>query len=154
MTAQPDYVHNTQGVIPHLIVNGARKALDFYAAAFGATKIMEMPAQDGERLMHAQMLVNGGPLMLCDDFPDFCGGQATEFPKRAPVTLHMAVPDVDATFAQAVAAGAEVVMAPADMFWGDRYAQVRDPFGHLWSLSTPSKPGAVVEMCPPGTAQA
>jgi PhnB protein len=145
MSEKPANVHNTTGVIPHLVINGsARDAIEFYVRAFGATKIMEMPAEDGKRLMHAQLLVNGGPLMMCDDFAEYCGGTATEFPQRAPITLHMAVPDVDATFAQAVEAGATPAMPPADMFWGDRYAQVRDPFGHLWSLSTPSKPGAVV----------
>lgn len=144
MTDKPEYAHNTTGVIPHLVVNGAREAIEFYIKAFGATKVMEMPAEDGKRLLHAQLIVNGGPLMLCDDFPEYCGGQPTEFPTRAPVTLHMAVADVDAAFAQAVAAGATEAMKPADMFWGDRYGQVRDPYGHLWSLSTPSKPGAVV----------
>ncbi|MBP7338236.1 VOC family protein [Niveispirillum sp.] len=144
MTDRPEYAHNTTGVIPHLVVNGAREAIEFYIKAFGATKVMEMPAEDGKRLLHAQLIVNGGPLMLCDDFPEYCGGQPTEYPKRPPVTLHMAVADIDAAFAQAVAAGAAEAMKPADMFWGDRYGQVRDPYGHLWSLSTPSKPGAVV----------
>ncbi|MFV3129672.1 VOC family protein [Niveispirillum sp. KHB5.9] len=144
MTEKPEYAHNTTGVIPHLVVNGAREAIDFYIRAFGATKVMEMPAEDGKRLLHGQILINGGPLMLCDDFPEYRGGAATEYPKNTPITLHMAVPDVDASFAQAIAAGATEAMKPADMFWGDRYGQVRDPYGHLWSLSTPSKPGAVV----------
>lgn len=143
MTDKPEYAHNTTGVIPHLVVNGAREAIEFYIRAFGATKVMEMPAEDGKRLMHAQLIINGGTVMMCDDFPEYCGGP-TEYPTRPPVTLHMAVPDIDATFAQAVAAGATPAMPPADMFWGDRYGQVRDPYGHLWSLSTPSKPGAVV----------
>lgn len=139
MTEQAATVHNRAGVTPHLVVRGARDAIDFYVRAFDAVKVMEMPAQDGQRLMHAQLLINGGPVMLNDDFPEYCNGVAAEFPTRMPVALHMAVPDIDATFAQAVAAGATPVMAPEDMFWGDRYGQVRDPFGHLWALSTPLK---------------
>lgn len=144
MTDKPEYAHNIPGVIPHLVVNGAREAIEFYIKAFGATKVLEMPAEDGKRLLHAQLIINGGTIMMCDDFPEYRGGTPTEYPKHAPVTLHMAVPDIDAAFAQAVAAGATAAMPPADMFWGDRYGQVRDPYGHLWSLSTPSKPGAVV----------
>jgi PhnB protein len=143
MTDKPDYAHNTTGVIPHLVVNGAREAIEFYIKAFGATKVMEMPAEDGKRLLHAQLIINGGTVMLCDDFPEMCGGP-TQHPERPPVMLHMAVADIDATFAQAIAAGATSAMPPADMFWGDRYGQLRDPFGQRWSLSTPSKPGAVV----------
>lgn len=112
MTDKPENAHNTTGVIPHLVVNGAREAIEFYIKAFGATKVMEMPAEDGKRLLHAQLIVNGGPLMLCDDFPEYCGGQPTEYPKRPPVTLHMAVADIDAAFAQAVAAGAAEAMKP------------------------------------------
>jgi PhnB protein len=154
MSATPDYNHNVPGITPHLIVSNAREAIDFYVRAFGGTSIMEMPAEDGQRLMHAQVLVNGGPLMLCDDFPEWRGGTKAVIGTPHAVTLHMAVPDIDAFYAHAVAEGAEGVMPPADMFWGDRYAQLRDPFGHLWALSTPSKPGAVVEMGGPEPATA
>lgn len=150
MSEVPDYKHNVPGVTPHLVVDGARKAIDFYVRAFGASIVMEMPAEDGQRLMHAQLLVNGGPLMLCDDFPEWRGGAKAVIGTPHALTLHMAVPDIDAFYAQAVSEGAEGVMPPTDMFWGDRYGQVKDPFGHLWALSTPSKPGAVVD---PGCAE-
>ncbi|MFV3076490.1 VOC family protein [Niveispirillum fermenti] len=154
MSETTNHAHNVPGVIPHLIVRNAHAAIDFYIRAFGATPVMQMPAEDGKRLLHAQLLINGGPLMLCDDFPEYCTESPTEFPRRPPVTLHLAVGDIDAVFAQALAAGGEPVMAPADMFWGDRYAQLRDPFNHIWSLSTPSKPGAKAQDCGPETAKA
>jgi PhnB protein len=128
-------------VTPHLVVNGAAKASEFYQSAFGAEEIMRMPAEDGQRLMHCSLRIAGGQMFLCDDFPEYCGGK-----KRAPagegnnaVTLHLDVPDCDAAVTRAQKAGATVTMPPADMFWGDRYAQVQDPFGHTWSFATPLK---------------
>lgn len=129
------------GLVPHLVVDGAAQAIDFYKAAFGAEEVMRMPAEDGKRLLHAELKINGGTLYLCDDFPEFCGGK-TGSPKKlggTHTTIHQEVPDCDAAIARAAAAGAEVTMPAADMFWGDRYGQVTDPFGHLWSFSTPLK---------------
>jgi PhnB protein len=124
------------GVIAYLTVKNGTAALDFYTRAFGAALQYKKMADDGKRLMHARMLVNGGVLMLSDDFPEYNGGvsMAPDADRPRGVTLHMQVPDCDAAFSQAVAAGAAGIMAPADMFWGDRYARIRDPFGHIWSL--------------------
>jgi PhnB protein len=95
-----------------------------------------MDAQDGERLMYCRMAVNGGTLMFADDFPEYTDGISRAPPPDRPtsVTLHLQVEDCDAAYERAITAGASPVMPPADMFWGDRYAQVRDPFGHAWSI--------------------
>jgi PhnB protein len=129
---------NLSGVVPHLVVHDGNAALEFYQKALGAEVTCRIPAPDGQRLMHASLSVNGGGFMLNDDFPEWCG------PARAPkttgttgVTLHLNVPDCDAAVARMESAGGTVAMPPEDMFWGDRYAKVTDPFGHEWSFSTP-----------------
>ncbi len=126
-----------QSVVPHLMIRGAAKALEFYAEAFGATETFRAPTPDG-RLMHASMMIGDSWVYLCDEFPEY--GEGSTSPQAlggTPVVLHLNVPDVDASFARAVAAGATATMPPADMFWGARYGQVVDPFGHRWSISTP-----------------
>ena len=128
----------TPAVVPHLVVDDGAAAIDFYVKAFGATELGRMPGPDG-RLVHGAVQINGGTVMLADDYPEYCDGQS-ETPKAlggTPVTIHLVVPDVEAAFARAVEAGAEVVMAVEDMFWGDRYGVLRDPFGHKWSLGQP-----------------
>lgn len=121
-------------VTPHLVCEGAAAALEFYCKAFDAREIMRLPGKAG-RLMHASIQIGDSVVMLADDFPEY-GGLGPKALKGSPVTLHLNVADVDAAYAQALAAGAQSRMAPADMFWGDRYAQVTDPFGHHWSLAT------------------
>ena len=126
-----------QSVVPHLVIRGAAKALDFYVEALGATETCRMPTPDG-RLMHASMIIGDSWVYLCDEFPEQAGSQSSpQTLGGTPVLFHLHVPDVDATFSRAVAAGATAVMPPADMFWGARYGQVVDPFGHRWSMSTP-----------------
>ena len=125
---------------PHLVVGDGAAAIDFYVKAFGATELGRVPGPDG-KLMHAALTVNGSNLYLNDDFPETCGGKS-QTPKAfggTPVTIHLQVPDVDAAFQRAIDAGATEVMAPSDMFWGDRYGQLRDPFGVLWSMGAPIK---------------
>ena len=124
-------------ITPHLVVKGAKKAVAFYAKAFGAEEVMSMPAEDGERLMHAHLQVRGADLFLCDDFPEYCGGKSRDPLQLGAtgVTLHQYVPDADAAIARAAEAGATVTMPAQDMFWGDRYGQVIDPFGHTWSFA-------------------
>jgi len=124
------------GLIPHLVVNGGAKAVEFYKAALGAEEIIRMPAPDG-RLMHASLKIGDAQLMLCDDFPEHCGGVSRAPKGPTPVTLHLCVPNTDAAIARAAAAGATVTMPADDMFWGDRYGQIVDPFGHTWSFSHP-----------------
>ncbi|MGH9628530.1 MAG: VOC family protein [Bryobacteraceae bacterium] len=118
---------------PHLTVNGAAKYIDFLKQAFGAEDRGQMPSPDG-RVMHAEVRIGDSILMLNDDFPEF--GAPPIAAGRWPVTLHLYVPDADAAFAKAVAAGCKAVMPVADQFWGDRYGQVTDPFGFLWSIAT------------------
>src|SRR5690349_10693582 len=120
----PEGMHT---ITPHLICDGAAKAMEFYKKAFGATELMKLESPDG-RLMHGRILIGDSMLMLVDEMPD-CGALAPGALKGSPVTIHLQVEDVDATFAQAVAAGATVKMPPADMFWGDRYSCLLDPFG-------------------------
>jgi len=140
----------TPAVLPHLVVDDAAAAIDFYVKAFGATELGRVPGPEG-KLIHAALNINGSTVMLNDDFPEYNDGKPST-PKAlggSPVTIHLTVTDVEAVFAKAVDAGAEVVMPLEDQFWGDRYGVVRDPFGHLWSLGQP-----VREVSPEEIAQA
>jgi len=135
-----------QGVIPHLVVDDAAAAIEFYRNALGATETFRAPAQDGKRLMHAQIEVNGAAIFLRDDFPEYRTGEgcsSVAAPKAlggTTATIHLEVENCDQAVAQAEAAGAKVVLAPMDAFWGARYAQVVDPFGHSWSFAHPLPP--------------
>jgi PhnB protein len=131
----------SQGVIPHLIVNNAGAALKFYKKGLGATETMRMPAEDGKRILHAEMEVNGARVFVMDDFPEHNGGKRSTPAALSgtPVTLHLDVSNCDAAVKRAVSAGAKVTLAPMDAFWGMRYAQVLDPFGHCWSFAHPLK---------------
>ena len=127
------------GVTPHLTIRGNRAAdaIDFYRRAFGATPAMDPHlADDGKRIMHAHLLLNGGHLMLNDDFPEY-GGEATP---PGSLTLHLQVEDADAAWNRAIEAGATEKMPLADQFWGDRYGQLEDPFGFRWSIGAPAVP--------------
>jgi PhnB protein len=122
---------------PHLIVAGAADAIKFYERAFGAKELIKLEAPDG-KLMHACVSINGSSVMLVDENPQW----KALGPKSlggTPVTIHLMVDDVDQATQQAVAAGAKVIMPVADMFWGDRYGIVEDPFGHQWSIATTKK---------------
>ena len=123
---------------PHLVVDDAAAAIDFYVKAFGATELGRVPHPDG-RLVHAALSLNGSTVMLNDDFPDYNDGKSST-PKAlggTSVTIHLQVPDVETAFQRALDAGAVVVAPLEDQFWGDRYGMVRDPFGHQWSLGQP-----------------
>ena len=128
----------TTGLTPHIAIADKRasEAIDFYIRAFGATENMRMPAEDGVRLMHAHLTINGASLMMHDDFPEY-SGSAMSAPTG--VTLHLHVDDTDAWYTRAIDAGASSTLEPHDAFWGDRYAQVKDSFGHLWSIGGPIK---------------
>ena len=126
----------SDGITPHLTIQGgkAHEAIDFYARAFGAEPAMDpMLAEDGKRIMHAHLLLNGGHLMLNDDFPEY-GGAATP---PGSMTLHLQVADADASWGRALEAGAVEKFPLADQFWGDRYGQVIDPYGFTWSIGAP-----------------
>lgn len=127
--------------VPHLVVSDGEAAIKFYGKAFGAILETKHPAEDGKRLMHAHLKMGSGAVMLHDEFPEF-GDQGAKAPTRlggASCTIHLEVPDADAAWERAIEAGAEVVMALDNQFWGARYGQIRDPFGHLWSIGGPVK---------------
>jgi len=123
------------GVYPYLTVVGGKAAIDFYVRAFGAVEEFRNYGQDGERIMHARIRINGAAILLSDDFPEFRGG--AKAPAPAGVTIHLEVEDADSWWKRAVEAGAAVRMELADQFWGDRYGQLTCPFGHSWSIGAP-----------------
>jgi PhnB protein len=125
-------------VSPHLVVDGAAAAIDFYVKAFDAVELGRVPGQDG-KLIHAALQINGSTVLLNDDFPEYHEGKSLTpiALGGTPVTIHMTVTDVDTKFQQALDAGATVVAPLEDQFWGDRYGILRDPFGHQWSLGQP-----------------
>ena len=127
----------TGGITAHLTIGGgkAEQAIAFYTKAFGAEEIRRHMADDGQRIMHACLALNGGSLMLNDEFPEFMSAPATP---PGSVVLHLQVPDADAAWTKAVDTGADVVFPMADQFWGDRYGQVKDQYGFTWSIGAPS----------------
>lgn len=127
----PEGMHT---LTPHLVCAGAADAIEFYKKAFNAVELARLPAPGG-KLAHAAVRIGDSVLMLVDEFPEM-GAKGPKSLEGSPVTLHLYVEDADAAVAQAVAAGAKVIMPLADMFWGDRYGQVEDPFGHRWSVAT------------------
>ena len=127
----PDGMHS---LTPHLICAGASDAIDFYKKAFNAVEQSRLPGPDG-KLMHGSVKIGDSVLMLTDEFPEW-GGFGPKSLKGSPVTIHLYVDDVDAVVAQAVGAGAKVTMPIEEMFWGDRYGKLEDPFGHQWSVAT------------------
>lgn len=124
-------------VSPHLVCDHAAAAIDFYTKAFGATEMMRLPGPDG-RLVHACVEICGSSVMLVDENKDW-GMLGPKALGGTPVTIHLIVDDVDTFVARAEKAGAKVVMPVEDAFWGDRYGQVEDPFGHRWSVATPQR---------------
>ncbi|MFG1290268.1 VOC family protein [Xanthobacter versatilis] len=122
------------GVTAYLTVDGAMKAVEFYKSALGAELAFAIPPDDSGRTMHVHLYINGCSVMLADPYPEYCAGPVE---KLGGFNLSLHVTDTDAAFARAVAAGASVMMPPSDMFWGARYAQVRDPFGVVWAFNQP-----------------
>jgi uncharacterized glyoxalase superfamily protein PhnB len=135
--AIPDGFHT---VTPHLMVRDANRALDFYKKAFGAEVLHVMPGPGG-KVMHAAVKIGDSIVMLADEFPEH-GSTAG----ASGDALHIYIDNVDAAFQRAVSAGASVKMPVMDMFWGDRYGQVVDPFGHTWSLATHTRDMSPEEM--------
>ncbi len=125
-------------VSPHIVVDDGNAAIDFYKKAFGAEEKARMTGPDGKSIMHAELKIGSSIIMLNEEFP----GGGAKSPKTlggSPVILHLYVDDVDAFYDRAIKAGAKVSFPIADAFWGDRYGQVTDPFGHTWSLATHKK---------------
>jgi PhnB protein len=138
----------TPAVLPHLVVDDAAAAIDFYVKAFDGVELTRLPGPDGKRLIHAAVQINGTTVMLADDFPEMNDGKpsAPTALSGTPVTIHLVVKDVDTQFQRAVDAGATVVMPVEDQFWGDRYGVLRDPFGHQWSMGQPVREVSPEEM--------
>lgn len=135
----PDGFHT---LTPHLTVKNADKALEFYQKALGGQVLHVMRMPDG-KVMHAAIKIGDSILMLNDEFPSM-GSHAPD--QAMGFAIHVYVDNVDNVFKQAVAAGATETMPLADQFWGDRYGQVRDPFGFRWSLATHIKDMSPEEM--------
>jgi uncharacterized glyoxalase superfamily protein PhnB len=127
----PEGMHS---LTPHIVCRDANAAMDFYIRAFGAVDHGRLPGPDG-KLMHGMMQIGDSWLMLVDENPEWSMNSPLAL-GGTPVTLHLYVADADAALARAVEAGATLTMPAADMFWGDRYGQLRDPFGHTWSIAT------------------
>jgi TetR/AcrR family transcriptional regulator, transcriptional repressor for nem operon len=136
-TSTPQLPVGMHQLSPHLVCAGAAEAIDFYVAAFAAVEMMRVPGPD-EKLMHARLVINGSSVLLMDEYLDF-GARSPKSLGGSSVTIHLIVPDVDAWVARAMEAGATVTMPVDDMFWGDRYGVVQDPFGHNWSIATPQR---------------
>jgi PhnB protein len=125
------------GVVPYLQVDGAMRAAGFYARAFGATLVAAQPVDDQGRTMHVHLYINGNSVMLGDPYPE----HGYPLAKAQGFNLTLLVDDIDAWWKRAVDAGMDVVMPVAEMFWGDRYGQLRDPFGVLWAMNEPRRRG-------------
>ena len=127
----PEGMHT---VTPHLICAGAADAIEFYKKAFNAVELGRLAGPQG-KLLHGAIRIGDSTVMLVDEFPDW-GALGPKSLKGSPVTTHLYVEDVDAFVARATAAGAKITMPLQDMFWGDRYCKLEDPFGHQWSVAT------------------
>jgi PhnB protein len=131
-------------VTPYLAVDDAARALDFYKRAFGAQEVMRMDGPDG-KIGHAEITIGDSRIMLADEMP----GSGCQSPQSLGGTtsgVFLYVDNVDKTFSQAVSAGAKAESQPTDMFWGDRYGRLKDPFGHSWSVATHKEDVAPAEM--------
>ena len=131
-------------VTPHLVCGNAAAAIDFYEQAFGAIEIDRMNMPDG-KIGHAEIRIGDSRLMLADAFPEYGSNDPLTL-KGTPVVIHLYVDDADAVWERAIAAGAKPTMPLGDAFWGDRYGQVEDPFGHRWSIATHQRDVPMDEM--------
>ena len=123
--------------VPHLIVNDGMAALKFYAEVLGAEQGHTMMAPDGKRVMHGELTLDGHKIFVSDEFTVEEGGSCST-PKTlggSCVRITLMTDNADAVFERAVARGAKVIMPVQDMFWGARYGQIVDPFGHQWGIN-------------------
>jgi PhnB protein len=130
--AIPEGFHS---ITPYLTVNNAAAAIDFYKRAFEAKETSRLHGPDGKSIINAELKIGDSKVLLSDEFPHE-GSRSPSTIGGTAVTLHIYTEDVDKVFNQAVSAGATVVMPLMDAFWGDRYGQLKDPFGHVWSIAT------------------
>ncbi len=125
-------------ITPTLTIRDCAKAIEFYKRALGAQEISRMPSPDGKSIWHAELRIGDSAVFMNDEMPGM-GRPAPSADDPVPVTMWLYVPDCDAAFNKAVAAGAKEMGKPTDMFWGDRCAGVADPFGYVWSFATHTK---------------
>ncbi len=129
-------------ITPHMVIKNAADAIEFYKKAFGAERVSRHMTPDGQLIMHATLKIGDSMLMVSDECPEGQGCPGWVSPQTnqgTTVALHLYVENVDAVFKQAVDAGCKPTMPPMDAFWGDRYGQVFDPYGHCWSIATHKK---------------
>lgn len=126
-------------VTPHMVVRDAEAAIEFYKKAFGAEEIMRMPGPDGKGVMHAEIKIGDSIIMMCGEMPQMERWVSPAKLNGTTMAICLYVPDCDAAFDRAVSAGAKVSMPLTDMFWGDRYGKLTDPFGHEWEIATHKK---------------
>jgi PhnB protein len=131
-------------VTPYLTIRGAGEAIDWYKKAFGAEEVVRMPGPDG-KLMHAEIKIGNSMVMLGEENLEW-GAKSPQALGGSPISIHLYVPDVDASFKRAVEAGGTAQQPPTDMFWGDRFGKLADPYGHQWSLATHKEEVAPDEM--------
>jgi PhnB protein len=121
---------------PSLVVDNAAEAIEFYKRAFGARELGRSTAPDGQLIWHAELQIGDSRLMLNDELPGMDCVRAPKSLGGTPISIHLYVEDADAVFQRALDAGATVSMPLENVFWGDRYGQVTDPFGHRWGIAT------------------
>ena len=137
MTAQAKPIpQGYHSVTPSLTLKNSQKAIEFYKKAFGAKVLDLLPGLDGKSTMHATIQIGDSILMMGDEMPSPNCGRSAESLGSSPISLYIYVPNVDAAFKQAVAAGAIATMPVEDMFWGDRCGSLKDPFGYSWMIAT------------------
>jgi uncharacterized glyoxalase superfamily protein PhnB len=132
----PDGYHS---ITPYLVVNKGVEAIEFYKRAFGAIEEYRHISPDGKAIVNAELRIGDSPILLSDEFSHDGGTEKSRSPKSiggTAVIIHIYTEDVDKIFNQAISAGAKEVMPVTDMFWGDRYGQIVDPYGHIWSIAT------------------
>ena len=135
-------------ITPHLVIEGAGDAIEFYKKAFGATELFRMPSPDGSMVMHAAMTIGDSEIFLADAMPSM-GSTGPRALGGTTVAVHLYVNDADAWAKRAEEAGATITMPVTEMFWGDRYGRLEDPFGHVWAVATHVK-----DMTPDEVAEA
>lgn len=129
----PEGLHS---VTPHLVLNDAAAAIDFYKKAFGAQEVSRALGPDGKKIIHAQIRIGDSAIFLVDEMPGMGGPQSPKSVGNSTAMVHLFVEDADAVWNRALKAGAQVKMPIMDAFWGDRYGFLADPFGHFWSIAT------------------
>jgi uncharacterized glyoxalase superfamily protein PhnB len=129
---------------PYMTVREAARAIEFYKKAFGAVEKGVMKGPDG-KIMHAELRIGDSLFMLADEFPEY-GSMSPLSTGGSGMGLHIYVEDVDSAFDRAIGAGATIDMPVSDMFWGDRYGKLADPFGHKWSIATHKRDLSPAEM--------